>query len=411
MILPALALCILTPLALLTSIVGLWKSPSKWRTFLPIYIYVIFVGAYCYAPLQGSNVDLVRYFPEIEIYGRMTLAEAFLYNNDILYARDLLFWLCGHLHVIHLVPAITTSVVYSVAGYITCDVAERYDSRRYIGIILLFQFMMLPYVSIINNVRNVFGFSLIIIAAYFDIVKDKRPLWVWLFYAAGSLMHLSCFILIVFRILSRFSKKVFEIVLIVPFIFSSLVYLIYDYSYIFSFGGSFGNSIQTIIRKLYRYMTNTTTVYAIKAATSQTYIMNRMIMMVGVVLALILIYYGIRYKKSLFRDDLRFYAFAGMIAMMTLASNVFAVPNYWRFAAAFYIVIGIMLIPLLSNYRELPLLIKAITSLSLTLGPLGLFIQYWQMRGYDFKGWGISILFTDYITILFDIFKGIFTWG
>ena len=142
--------------------------------------------------------------------------------------------------------------------------------------------------------------------------------------------------------------------------------------------------------------------------TSHTFIINRMLMMFGVVLALILIYYGIRYNKSLFKDDLRFYAFAGMIAMMTLASNVFAVPNYWRFAAAFYIVIGVMIIPLLSSYRKLPQLIRALTSLSLILGPAGLFIQYWQVRGYDFLGWGIRVLFTDYFTILFDVCKGIF---
>ena len=180
--LPVLCFGIIVPLALIVAVLGIWKNPSRWRLFFPMLVYVLFVGAYCYIPGTNSNVDLVRYFPEVELYGEMSLSEAFSYADDVLYARDFLFWLCGHLHATHLVPAITTAAVYGVAGYISCDSAERCDAKRYIGGILLFQLMMLPYISIINNIRNVSGFSLIILAAYLDIVKQKKTIWVWLCY-------------------------------------------------------------------------------------------------------------------------------------------------------------------------------------------------------------------------------------
>ncbi len=409
--LPVLCFGIIVPLALIVAVLGIWKNPSRWRLFFPMLVYVLFVGAYCYIPGTNSNVDLVRYFPEIELYGEMSLSEAFSYADDVLYARDFLFWLCGHLHATHLVPAITTAAVYGVAGYISCDSAERCDAKCYIGGILLFQLMMLPYISIINNIRNVSGFSLIILAAYLDIVKQKKTIWVWLCYLCGATMHLSCFVLLVFRILSRLSKKLFEAVLLLPLVFSSLIYLLYDYSSAIAFGGAIGNSIQTVIRKLYKYLTNTNTTYAIKAQTSQIFILNRVTMMFGVILALILIYYGIRNRKKLFGEDLRFHAFLGMIASMTLASNVFAVPNYWRFAAAFYVAAGCLFVPLMKHRRQLTFPIRLTLDASLLLGPLGLFVQYWQARTYGYGQWAIRIVLTDYLTIAYDIIKGIITWG
>lgn len=405
MVLPILALSLLPPIALLVAIIGLWRNPSQWRVYLPLYIYVIFIGAYCYVPMQGSNVDLVRYLPTIEEYGRLSLMEALGYSDDILFATDILFWICGHLRLPHLVPAFTTATVYAVSGYMTCDVAERYESNRYIGGILLFQFMMIPYISIINNIRNVFGLSVIILGVYLDLVKRKKNALIWFLYISGSLMHLSCFIIVVFRILSGLSKKFFEALLLIPAVFSSVIFLLYNNRSMFNFGGLFGSSVQRIIQKLYGYLINTTSEYAIAATTALSYVYNRWIMMVGVFLLLILLYYMIRYKRMLFKDNIYFYSFAGMIASLTLACNVFAIPNYWRFAAAMYVLSGTIFVPLLCNRKRLPVFIKTLLLVSLCLGPLGLFIHYWQNRSYDFTEWAINSMLTNYLTIFYYIFK------
>lgn len=396
------------PLALMLSTIGLWKNSHKWRTYLPMFVYVLFIGAYCYTPMNGSNVDLVRYFPEIEAYGQLTLKEALTYNDDILFARDILFWICGKLQVPHLVPAITTATVYGVAGYITCDTAERYNYINHIGLILIVQFFMLPYFSIINNIRNVFGFSLIILAAYLDIIKKRKGIFIWFCYVAGGLMHLSCFVLVVFRVLCKLAEKMFEVLLFFPVVFSSIIFFIYNNRALISIGGSLGSSIQLIIRKLYIYLTNSSSAYALKVLDSRAYMANRLLMMAAVFLGLVLIYYGIRYNKSYFHDDKRFYVFSGMIAMMTLANNVFVLPNYWRFAAAYYVVFGFVIIPFLTKIGESNLLVKLLTKSTIAIAPLGLLIQLWQVRGFDFKGWGLDMLLTNYLTIAFQVFKGLF---
>lgn len=408
MILPVFIIEIFPPLTLLIAVFGLWWNPSKWRTYLPMLVYVLFIGAYCYIPDESSNVDLIRYLPEIEYYNNLSLKEALTINNDILFTRDILFWICGKLQIPHMVPAFTTAAVYMIAGYMTCDCAERHNKKQLIPVLLLFQLMMLPYISIVNNVRNVFGLSVIALAAYRDIIKNNRNIITIFLYAAGTLMHLSCFVLIVFRILCKYSEKFFEAVLIIPFIFSTLIYAVYEYSYIFSVAGALGNTIQTIIRKMYRYLENTTSDYALKATSSRSYLMNRMIMMTGAALILILVYYGIRYNKKLFKDDSRMHSFVGMTAAMTLGCNVFAIPNYWRFAAAMYVMSGVVFVPLLNEYRHLPVWVKLTTFFSLLLGPLGLFIQWYSTRNIAFFDME-QIILTNNITILFQIIKGIFS--
>ena len=108
---PYIILFFFPPICLLIAVAGLWVNQTKWRVFLPILCYVFFIGAYCYEPDWSSNVDLVRYLPEVELYGELSLKEALASNGDILFARDMLFWICGKLQVPHMVPALTTSAV------------------------------------------------------------------------------------------------------------------------------------------------------------------------------------------------------------------------------------------------------------------------------------------------------------
>ena len=122
------------------SLFGLWKNPLKWRRYLPLFVYFLLIGAYAWEPPSYQiNFDLIRYIPEIEKYGGLSLQEAFSKYNDILYARDFLFWIFGSLKIPHMVPAVTTATVYAISFYITCDTAERYNKENYIGFLLLFR--------------------------------------------------------------------------------------------------------------------------------------------------------------------------------------------------------------------------------------------------------------------------------
>lgn len=420
-----LILFLSAPMALCFSVVGLTVNPSNWRRYLPGYIYFFFIGAYVYMPIATSNNDLPRYLEKIAQSGEMTIPQVIKYFDDGLFAENLFFWLIGRLGIPHFAPAFTTAVIYLIASYITCDTAERYHSVSSIKYVLLIQTMMLPYASIINNIRNVFAFSLIILAAYLDLVKGKRNGFVLLLYGIGCLMHLSAIVFIVMRLICNRFQKFFWIVMLIPFFFSSAILFIYEHRSSFSFGGVVGNGIQKMINKMYVYLTDADSKYAILARNSISHRVNRLIMMIGVLLLGILIYYYIteiqkKNKQMNIRvsgkqynfakllgiqsESADIYMFIGLIAVMTLSCNAFAIPNYWRFAAAFYVASGVIFVPCIKNYNALPFIYKLVLIASVCISGPGLFIQIWRAHSsVDFITWGRNIVFQNIYTILWDL--------
>ena len=91
-------------------------------------------------------------------------------------------------------------IVYGVAFYITCDVAEEYNAQSTIPAVIAIQGCMLPFFSIISNVRNVTAFSLIVLAVYLDTVKKKRNPVVLILYILPVFIHSSAIILVLLRI-------------------------------------------------------------------------------------------------------------------------------------------------------------------------------------------------------------------
>lgn len=417
------------PVCLLISIVGLYVCPAKWRWFLPLLVYAFFVGAYTYEPPANEiNNDLLRYLPEIEKYGNLTFAQAMRRNDDFLIARDLMFWCFGKMGLPHMVPAITSATVYYVAGYISCDSAERNHAQRWIGLIVTFQIFMIPYISVINNVRNVFSFSLVILAAYYDIVKKKRNIFVLLLYTFGALMHLSTFVLVLFRVVAIFAKRYFVIIIPFPLVFSAIIMFLYShFRVLYAIPGSIGLSIRIIVVKLYGYLTDTSSSYAVKAMNSITFKIDKLLIMTAMVLFLYLIfakisvknkiklktnkkkefYTFIRMLTSLFiRDkEIIFIVFAGLIAIMTLSCSVFALPNYWRCSAGFITASGVLLVICLKRSCSQPFHINCVLVGLLCIAPMELLIQLWKYRLYDFMGWITDFCSFNIISIISDYLK------
>lgn len=400
-------MCFVPPVGFLYAMLGLCVNPSKWKKYIPFLISFLFIGAYVFnPPIYTENFDLTRYLPDIETFGRLSLKEAFEYYPDVLYARDILFWLFGHLGIPHMVPALTTAMVYGVAFYITGDTAERYRAQKHIPKIIFLQLAMLPYINLINNVRNVFSFSLIILAAYMDIVKEKRSLGVLLCYVFGCLMHLSAVIFIVFRLLCRPMKRLFTVVLVFPFAFSSVIMLLYNNIGMINVGGSLGSSIKLAIMKLYWYMTDTSSDYAMQSLNSITVRIDRLIMAVGMILGLVLVCYALHKKDSLLRkNDVNMMTFVGLTASLTLASNAFAMPNFWRFAAAFYVMAGVLLLPFISQKSHVNPLLQISIWGYIGLGALSFAMQCYKCTWFDFPEWILAFLTTNLLIIPVDIIK------
>lgn len=389
---------------------GLYKDPLHWRKYLWMGLYVIFMLVYAYYP-NDPALDLNAYFYTLELCGKLTITEILNKFASGLFSQAFLFWLIGHLNIPHLLPAITTTIVYAIAGYITCDTAERYHQEKLIGKILLFQTMTIPFVNVINNVRNVFAFSLIILAVYLDLVKKKRNIFVICLYAIGLFFHLSSFVIILLRVGCVVVKKYMAAVIIIPFVFPYLIDLSYKYRMLFYFPGNVGNGVQTIIAKMYSYMHDSTSTYALEATTGLTYRLNRYFMMAGAFILCLLIYLlYMQLKDSV--DHMNYMVFIALIGVVTLACNVFAVPNYWRFAAALYVTSGFAIIQIKNQSHQLTISIRFLYLIFILLAIPDLFIQWWGARdAADYGQWFANSLLTNPCSILFNILKGILLWN
>ena len=128
--------------------------------------------AYSYMPTTDSP-DLVRYFNEVRVCSEMSLKQVLTTQNDGQFIIYIAYWIIGKLGDVHLLPAISTSIVYGIALYIVCDSAEKYNIEKIIPYVLLCQLMILPFNSIVSNIRNICAFSMIILASYLNLIKEK----------------------------------------------------------------------------------------------------------------------------------------------------------------------------------------------------------------------------------------------
>jgi hypothetical protein len=257
--------------------------------------------------------------------------------------------------------------------------------------------MMLPLGSIINNIRNIFAFSFVVLAAYLDLIKGKKTVGVFVLYAIGCMMHMSAVFILVLRIVCPIAKRFLKWILLIPFIFSSFVVLLYNHIAFFEIG-FFGDYLTKIIDKVYRNMMERDSDYAILAVTSVYQVLNRRVMIFATFLILILVFYLI--KKFVTNENKNFYVFLLLICVLTLSYNAFAIPYYWRFVSALMICMGAVLIVYMINYKKCSIWVKTVYYLLWALLPMGLLLQ---VRGIyfsaDFLEWGKAILSTNLYTI------------
>ncbi len=296
-----------------------------------MYAYGIFIFAYSYVPAQNSNLDIVRYFDQLErLYG-YTLPEAIKLFSDNLFIENFLFWAIAQLRLPHLLPAITTCTVYGIGAYIACDSAKEGEECN-IWRILLIQFIMIPFVSTLANVRNVFAFSLAVIASYRDLKKKKRDIWTLLLYIIPVFTHKTGLILIGIRFLVPIFKKFMLPALLLIFSLPVLINYALSHIYLFSFRGSLGVLIRRLIYSANNYLIGESE-YAERIRNSLGAAVSRSLVFIFLI---ILIFFYIRhlYVEKKIND---FEIMGYLLCIFTLACNVINTPAYWRFAVAAYL--------------------------------------------------------------------------
>ena len=305
---------------------GIIKESVSWKKWLPIYIYVVFIMAYAVEPSFG--VDLTRYFAILEQLGDISFRAAVLKMNDNLIVENFLFWVIAQFNMPHLLPAITTSTVYGIGGYITCDWASGYN-YRHTWKILAIQFLMIPLILVACNIRNVFSFSIVTLAVYREFIKKRRDLLTVALYILPVFMHKTGILLVVIRLLVPLLKKILPVALVIIFSLPTVITFAYNHIGSIAVGGHFGQILQSLVRSSYFYLLGESE-YAEKVSHSLGAIVTRYVMFLFLI-SLLILFFRQMYKKVHITD---FEVFGYLLCIFSLSCNVINTPAYWRFAAA-----------------------------------------------------------------------------
>lgn len=393
---------LLLPLPILTVVIfwfGIFRSPKQWPIYIWLFLYPVFIFAYC---IETSYVnDLNRYFMQVERFVGVSFREAFQVSKDGLFVRDLLFWLIAQTKNVQLLLAVTTSIVYAVCMYITCDSARRMNKEKYIGIVMVFEVLVIPFFNIANNVRNVTAFALICFAAYRDLVQKKRNVITLVLYIAPCFLHKTGFILLILRLLVIVYEKY---VVLSLSIIAGLPFIIdFAYSHVswIKGAGYISRVLRSLILSAHNYLYDDSE-YAARFR-SGTNVIRAAVFLLVIVLA----YYCFRYVFNRKRTEYReFITFAVTLCIMTLACAVFDTPAYWRFAVATYIACSpILLVTLSREEKE----VSMSRTMFLFLGTVailrfGMSLRYnWTRMHFDV--FVLKALITNAYTVIYDTIR------
>lgn len=390
------------------ALLGFIRSPYKWRSYLPFYVLFFFVLGYAYNTTTTS--DLYRYLQMVDDCGRLPFSEVIKYFNDGLYVEHFLFWMAGHLRAPHLLPGLTTSIVYGVTGYITCDSCERNQNTDDILKILIIQILWLPLILIINNIRCVCAFALAVLSVYLHYYKRRKLLIEVILWICGILFHWSTLIILILFLLTPLLKRVKILTVLLVFFLAPLIEFSYTIRERFNVFGSFiGGRIINAIEMAHVYLHDTGySRWSQMVQTSMTYRLQRYTTMLCTIVFLILILIISRRKyeeNNLEYQDRSFSSFAFLIGILVLSCNVITTPQYWRFAVALSISSGQVISKIMYRLKCKRDILLRIMTTALIITILAFFFVIiretsWQ---FNFGEYLQNIILSGPLRVIFDM--------
>lgn len=325
----------------------LWQFPNYWKEGLLLYILTVFVISYCYQPAFG--LDLYRYFQDLTSVQGMSLVSASQYfeekYTDNLYIRDFVFWLISNYFSFHVLPAISTSTVYGIGCYLIGDYAVRTEQTRLIGPLFLLMFLQLPFFGILVNLRNIWAFSLFILAAYRDLIQHKRNLLTLILYIFPYFLHSAVLMLILIRLLVPLARRITYLMPLFIFFLPGVVNLLNNHL------SSVPSFLIPIIQKASGYISSEGATEWTAQVASSTFFLIQKIAMVTVAICMIILIFR---NKDVFRKtSLSFLYFNLLIFVMVIACTIFPQPHYWRFYCAGILSLNVLTVSLFSKFSSL----------------------------------------------------------
>ncbi len=213
------------------------KKNRNTKKILFFYTIILSVMAYFYTPSPGA--DLTRVFEMLDkYYSRLNFNDFILWSKgSTTFFSMLYYYIFAKIGNVHLLPACTALVFYTLIFKIFLNFAEKCDSKNKV---LLFLFLMSNgfYVEVISGIRFMLSMSIIIWCIYLEFFKDKKIISHLPLYLIASLMHPAILIVVLIRFFYLFfqsdvnkNRKILRYMLILLFI---PIFMILGKTYIMS---------------------------------------------------------------------------------------------------------------------------------------------------------------------------------
>jgi hypothetical protein len=206
--------------------------------------------------------------------------------------------------------------------------------------IIIFTVCVLPFPSLVSNVRNILSFAIFIFAAYREFEQNKRNAITYIFYLIPVFIHISAVALLIIRLLIPIYKlnRKRRFYISAGIISSSFLVSLFAY-FIQNSALSSNPIISAFFLKADSYVKTTGTEYAIYLQSS-TFMSLQKIYFIGIVLFLALILYLMnkylnksnKLAEKLGSNQRKMLSFYGMLCMIVLGTAPIVLTVYMRFA-------------------------------------------------------------------------------
>jgi hypothetical protein len=289
--------------------------------------------SFAYWVIPRGEMDLTRYFEQVAFFGNMSWTSFVntVLTGDYLFIQNILFYFIGKTGNYHLLPAIVIFISYFIMFYMLTDYANRMEARSSeILFALLFLICVMPFISLVSNVRNILAFSIISFAIYREFIQNKKNILTVLCYIIPLFIHISSLSLIVIKIIAQKSSKVKakNISIVVTFII--LIILIFNNAEALRTLPFLGEYIGSFISKANNYITDSTSLEYVRTLQQSTFSKLQKLYFVSTVLFLLLIVN----IKTINNSNFKFENYYKYVSYVVIACYPIILTVYFRFTMA-----------------------------------------------------------------------------
>ena len=189
------------------------RKPRRYLLFVSLCLSIM---AFLFNPIKGwetngNYTDLYRFYSDMKIFqtvGWNGNSAEFRTEYNTIPVIKVLVYSIAQIGVFGLLASLTCAFVYGLFGKLALKLSRDEELRPQVAIMAFLMFVALAnYKAVITNIRMPIGMVIFLIVSYYDLIREKRNLWVILGYISLLGIHSVFIIFIVVRVLSILMKK------------------------------------------------------------------------------------------------------------------------------------------------------------------------------------------------------------